>query len=199
MGFGSMYSMDYDPEIMMEEDPNVYPPSEDSLLLIRSLDVQPGESILEIGCGSGIVSLHCAKAGATVTAGDINPAAVELTRRNALKNNLDVEVLLTDVYNSVNGRFDTLIFNLPYLPVDDDVPLAEAWSGGEDGLGPLPRLLEGASEHGKEGWRVVVVVSSLMDQGGLNALLEPYRVEVLGDLSLFFERLRVLQISADDL
>lgn len=76
--------MEYDPDIVIEEDPDVYPPSEDSIFLIRSLDIRPGESVLEIGCGSGIVSLHCAKAGATVTAGDINPVAVELTKRNAL-------------------------------------------------------------------------------------------------------------------
>lgn len=191
--------MEYDPDIVIEEDPDVYPPSEDSIFLIRSLDIRPGESVLEIGCGSGIVSLHCAKAGATVTAGDINPVAVELTKRNALRNSLDVDVLLTDVYGSIDGRFDTIVFNLPYLPVDDDVPLAEAWSGGKDGLGPLPKLIEGASEHGNEGWRAVVVVSSLMDADELDKVLKGHHVEVLGELPLFFETLRVLQISPDEL
>jgi len=54
----------YIPDILVEEDRRVYPPSEDSILLIRCLDVAPGEKVLEIGCGSGIVSLHCAMAGA---------------------------------------------------------------------------------------------------------------------------------------
>lgn len=191
--------MEYNPDILIEERPDVYPPSEDSLLLIESLDVVPGEKVLELGCGSGIVSLHCAEAGAIVTAGDINPSAVELTKRNAMKNNLNVKVLLTDVYGSVEGRFDTVVFNLPYLPVDDDVPLAEAWSGGKDGLGPLPRILEGISEHGNEGWRIVVVVSSLMNQDRLRDLLAPYNATVLGELPLFFEELKVLQISIDEL
>ena len=191
--------MEYDPGIVIGEAPDVYPPSEDSILLIRSFDVVPGEKVLELGCGSGVVSLHCAKAGAIVTAGDINPSAVALTERNAEKNNLDVEVLLTDVYGSVEGRFDTVVFNLPYLPVDDNLPLAEAWSGGEDGLGPLPEILEGVPVHGNEGWRVIVVVSSLMDEEKLDGLLSPYVVTVLGELPLFFEKLRVLQISADDL
>lgn len=191
--------MEYDPGIVIDEAPDVYPPSEDSILLIRSFDVVPGEKVLELGCGSGVVSLHCAKAGAVVTAGDINPSAVVLTERNAEKNNLDIEVLLTDVYGSVEGRFDTVVFNLPYLPVDDDLPLAEAWSGGEDGLGPLPEILEGIPVHGNEGWRVIVVVSSLMDEEKLDGLLSPYVVTVLGELPLFFEKLRVLQISADDL
>lgn len=191
--------MEYDPDISIMDDDNVYPPSEDSIFLIECLNVVPGESILEIGCGSGVVSLHCAKMGAKVTAGDINPVAVELTRKNAKLNDLDINVILTNVYDSISGTFDTIVFNLPYLPVDDDMPLAEAWSGGEDGLGPLPRLLEGTEKHGNDGWRVVVVVSSLMNDEKLRSLLLPYSVKVLGGLPLFFEKLSVLQISADQL
>lgn len=190
--------MEYDPDILIDEAEDVYPPSEDSLLLIRSLDVVPGETVLELGCGSGIVSLHCARSGAVVTAGDINPSAVKLTEKNAEKNNLDIVVLLTDVFGSVNGKFDTVVFNLPYLPVDDDIPLAEAWSGGKDGLGPLPEMLDGMTVHGNNGWRAVVVVSSLMDEERLNDVLKPYKVTILGELPLFFEKLRVLQISADE-
>ncbi|MFA7186385.1 MAG: HemK2/MTQ2 family protein methyltransferase [Victivallales bacterium] len=190
--------MEYDPDILIDEAEDVYPPSEDSLLLIRSLDVVPGETVLELGCGSGIVSLHCARSGAVVTAGDINPSAVKLTEKNAEKNNLDIVVLLTDLFGSVNGKFDTVVFNLPYLPVDDDIPLAEAWSGGKDGLGPLPEMLDGMTVHGNNGWRAVVVVSSLMDEERLNDVLKPYKVTILGELPLFFEKLRVLQISADE-
>lgn len=191
--------MEYDPDISILEDSRVYPPSEDSIFLIECLNLEPDESVLEIGCGSGVVSLHCANVGARVTAGDINPVAVELTKKNAELNDLKINVVLTDVYESVSGTFDTIIFNLPYLPVDDDIPLAEAWSGGEDGLGPLPKLLEGAPKHGNTGWRLVVVVSSLMNDEKLKSLLSPYNVKVLGELPLFFEKLRVLQISADQL
>ena len=55
--------MRYDPGISIATDPDVYPPSEDSILLIESLEVSPGERVLEIGCGSGVVSLHCAANG----------------------------------------------------------------------------------------------------------------------------------------
>ena len=100
----------------------------------------------------------------------------------------------TDVYSNIEGRFDTIVFNLPYLPVEDEGELAKAWSGGPDGLGPLPRLLEGAPEHLLPDGRVVVVVSSLMDRAGLDKTLEGYEVKVLGELPLFFERLQVLEI-----
>ena len=186
--------MEYRPDIRIDEDPDVYPPSDDSILLIESLDVKAGERVLEVGCGSGVVSIHCAANGCAVTAGDINPRAVELTRRNLESNGLSAVVAETDVYSGVEGRFDTIVFNLPYLPVDEEGLLAKAWSGGPDGLGPLPRLLEGAPDHLVKGGRMVLVVSSLMDGRALEDALEGYDVEVLGERRLFFERLSVLEV-----
>jgi len=186
--------MEYDPEIRISEDPDVYPPSEDSQLLIESLKVRDGERILEIGCGSGVVSIHCARNGCLVTSGDVNPRAVELTRKNAADNGVDINVVETDVYSDISGRFDTILFNLPYLPVDEEGLLAKSWSGGPDGLGPLPELLEGAPEHLLEGGRVVVVISSLMDTQALWDLLDGYDVTNIGELKLFFEKLAVLEI-----
>lgn len=186
--------MEYDPSIDIAEDPEVYPPSDDSILLIESLDVIPREKVLEVGCGSGVVSIHCAKNGCYVTAVDVNPRAVELARRNSVANGTDIRVLESDVYGNVDGVFDTIVFNLPYLPVDEGGLLAKAWSGGPDGLGPLPRLLEGAPDHLIPGGRVVVVVSSLTEPRALEEALEGYEVRTIGEQRLFFERLSVLEI-----
>ena len=150
--------------------------------------------MLEVGCGSGVVSIHCARNGCDVIAVDINPLAVELARRNATANDVDIPVSESDVYENVEGRFDTIVFNLPYLPVDEEGLLAKAWSGGPDGLGPLPRLLEGAPGHLNPDGRVVVVVSSLTEPRALEDALEGYEVRTLGEERLFFERLSVLEI-----
>ncbi|MBR4685699.1 MAG: methyltransferase [Candidatus Methanomethylophilaceae archaeon] len=186
--------MDYDPEIRILSDPDVYPPSDDSILFIQSLNMRNGERVLEIGCGSGVVSIHCAKNGCVVTSGDINPKAVELTRKNAAENGVDITVVETDVYSNIEGRFDTVLFNLPYLPVDEDGLLARSWSGGPDGLGPLPDLLSGSPDHLNPNGRIVVVISSLMDTQALWDLLDDYDVENIGELKLFFEKLAVLEI-----
>jgi len=186
--------MDYDPEIRILSDPDVYPPSDDSILFIQSLNVKNGERVLEIGCGSGVVSIHCAKNGCIVTSGDINPKAVELTKKNAAENGVDITVVETDVYSNIEGRFDTVLFNLPYLPVDEDGLLARSWSGGPDGLGPLPDLLSGSPDHLNPNGRIVVVISSLMDTQALWDLLDDYDVENIGELKLFFEKLAVLEI-----
>lgn len=186
--------MEYRPDYDIKERDDVYPPSDDSILLIESLNVSPGERILEIGCGSGVVSIHCAKNGCTVTAVDINPSAVECTEENARLNGVAIDVRGSDLFQNVPERFDTIVFNLPYLPVIDEGELAKAWSGGEDGMGPLPRLMTESKDHLYNGGRVVVVVSSLMDQDKLNALLSKYEVKKLGEVPLFFERLEVLEI-----
>lgn len=187
--------MEFRPEIEIDLFDDVYPPSEDSELLIRSLNVKKGERILEIGCGSGVISLHCAFNGCDVTSVDINPRAVECTRHNAEKNNIILKVFLSDLYENVEGSFDTIVFNLPYLPVDDEGMLAKAWSGGEDGLGPLPELLKGSDSHLNADGRIVVVTSSLMDQQKLERLLRGYKVRRTGELPLFFEKLSVLEIT----
>lgn len=187
--------MEYDPDIIIDEHPDVYPPSEDSILLIECLDVRKGERVLEIGCGSGVVSIHCASNGCDVTSVDINPYAVELTGSNFCRNGLKGDVSVSDVYSNVEGRFDTIIFNLPYLPTEDDIGIiSKAWDGGSDGMGPLPELLNGAPEHLLPNGRVVIVVSSLMDKNALDNALSGLEVKVLGELPLFFEVLRVLEI-----
>ncbi len=187
--------MKYDPTIIISERDDVYPPSEDSILLIESLDIEIGERILEVGCGSGVVSIHCAKNGGIVTSVDINPSAVELCSFNFKQNNLIGDVRYSDLYQNVPEKFDTIFFNLPYLPVEEEGMLEKAWSGGEDGLGPLPNLIEGARTHLLPNGRLVVVVSSLMDQNALDSCLKGLKVKSLGELSLFFEKLHVLEIT----
>ena len=97
------------------------------------------------------------------------------------------------VFSSLSYMF-TRVFNLPYLPVDDEGMLAKAWSGGKDGMGPLPELLAQSPDHLSDGGRIVVVVSSLMDQAALSELLKGYKVKEKGRLPLFFEKLSVLEI-----
>ncbi len=69
-------------------------------------------SVLDIGTGTGILALAAASLGATPVVGiDIDPAAVEVARRNAASNRLDVTVSETAL-DQLTGEFDLVLVNM---------------------------------------------------------------------------------------
>lgn len=73
--------------LLLEIPPGVHPPPASSVLLAGLLDVGEKESVLELGCGSGMLSIAAAKLGAgRVVATDVDPGALAATLRNARKN-----------------------------------------------------------------------------------------------------------------
>ena len=115
----------------------VYPPREDSALLHRALlklQGPPGR-LLEIGCGTGVISHSMAKSGWEVVAIDPNPFAVACARSlygvemKVLEGEMKVlEGALEDGPHLNHGLFDVIAWNPPYLePIDDRLgPLEEA-------------------------------------------------------------------------
>jgi len=151
-------------------DPGVYEPAEDTFLLADDLDVGQGEKVLELGTGCGILSILAAKAGAEVVATEINPAALECARANAIVHGVEdrIELRLGDLFDPVAGEcFDLVVFNPPYLPVSRDealgTPLDLAWEAGQDGRAVIDRFLRGLPNHLKPNGRASFVQSSLTD------------------------------------
>ena len=180
----------FDPAIAIDVDPEVYNPSDDSFLMLKTVEVHPGETLLEMGPGSGIISVHAAKAGAKVTAADVNPYAVECTRRNALKNDTKVEVVKSDLFENVEGLFDVIVFNPPYLADEATSTswIERSWTGGKEGSEVAIRFMEDVWKHLAPNGRVYMILSSL---GGLTNILkasrERFQAEVLEEKHMFFE------------
>ena len=187
--------MRYDPSLQIEECEHVYPPREDTLLLLEALEVGRGERLLEMGSATGTISVHCAASGAVVTAADINPHAVSCTRRNAERNGLEIEVVHSDLFLDLPGRFDVMIINPPYLPGEERGDMEASWAGGEDGTRVLERFLIDAPGHLNDGGRLYVLMSSMMRAASLNCVLSQYRRERLGVKKLFFEELWVERLT----
>jgi release factor glutamine methyltransferase len=181
-------------QIHIKECPGVYPPREDTYLLLESIDVEKDEEVLEIGCGTGIISIHCAMAGAIVTAVDIKEEAVQCTRGNAERNSVPVNVYRSDLFSAITGQFDIIIFNPPYLPVDKDTYESISWAGGADGVEVLQRFLRSVLLFLKKTGRIFIVVSSLMNQDTLKELLVPFKVDFIAKRKMFFEELTVLRL-----
>lgn len=89
------------------------------------------KSFLELGCGTGMISTLAAKKGAMVVASDINPAAIENVRLNAAKNKVELDPILSDLFEKLPSQtFDYIIINPPYYPKDPDSRAEEAWFCG---------------------------------------------------------------------
>jgi release factor glutamine methyltransferase len=74
-----------------------------------------GKNVLEIGCGSGIITLYAARKSSQVTAVDISPAAVENTKMNLAAHGIaNVIVHLSDGFQRVQGSFDVVLSNPPW-------------------------------------------------------------------------------------
>lgn len=91
------------------------------------------KSFLEVGCGSGLISIFAAKQGAMVTGLDISPAAQKCTSENALKNNVTIKVLLSDMFSALpDSFFDIVMINPPYFKKDPQSFAEHAWCAGTD-------------------------------------------------------------------
>lgn len=78
-----------------------------------------GKKILELGAGSGLISLVVAKLGAIVTASDINPHAIQAIKESTLQNKLNISIIESDLFNNIKlQEFDYIIINPPYFPRD---------------------------------------------------------------------------------
>ena len=105
--------------------PTVYPPREDTdLMANRLIQLGPGKGrkFLEIGCGSGALSILASSLGWNVHACDINPFAVAATRGNMAKN-LQAGTIKEGGIGPdgfpFEDKFDLIIWNLPYIPADE--------------------------------------------------------------------------------
>ena len=85
-----------------------------SQLLLKCLEVNEGETVLDVGCGYGPLGLSLAKAyGVQATMVDINNRALDLARQNAERNKVEVTIFQSNIYEQVEGKFDHVISNPP--------------------------------------------------------------------------------------
>jgi cyclopropane-fatty-acyl-phospholipid synthase len=77
----------------------------------RKLRLQPGDNVVEAGCGWGALALHMAKHyGVTVTAYNISKEQVALARQRAREEGLDGQVeFIEDDYRNIRGEFDAFV------------------------------------------------------------------------------------------
>ncbi len=124
--------------------------------LLRTLRLKP-KRILDLCTGSGCLAILAARAfpRAAVDASDISAAALEVAARNVRKHRARVRLIRSDLFEKVDGRYDLIISNPPYvatpamrrLPAEYRHEPGLALGGGREGLDFVARILAAAAAH----------------------------------------------------
>jgi len=159
---------------------NVYTPREDSLLLADVIwEFNDIGKVLDMGTGSGIQAIIISKKAEKVLGVDINPDAIKLAKENARINKAkNISFIVSDLFDKVNGKFDLILFNAPYLPVEDKIKGAEQWSGGKTGREILERFAVNVKKYLKKDGIILIVISSLTGLKETKKLFNKYGFEV---------------------
>jgi D-alanine-D-alanine ligase len=174
--------------VTLETPEGVHAPTASSTQLANHIDVRPGDCVLDLGCGSGVLSIAAARLGARlVMATDLNPDALDATRTNALKNGVDDKLvtLASSWYDGLEEhilkthgirQFDVIIATPPQTPG----PRAFGPKyGGPHGIDKLLAVIEGAPPflEPKDG-RLWLLAITLADTAALLALLRQKFLDV---------------------
>lgn len=131
-------------------------------LLIEN--VQPKGSVLDLGCGYGIIGIAFLRRhkNITVVLSDVNSRAVELTKENLASLQLVAEVRQSDLFENIDENFDTIATNPPYAA----------------GRHVCYAMIEGSHAHLNKGGKLYVVARHA--KGG--RMLEKKMKEVFGNV-----------------
>jgi len=181
------------PVCLMEE---VYKPGEDSYLLQRHVEQLVSGRVLDMGTGSGIQAVTAALKDnvSHVFAVDINPAALIAVEKRAITYGVfdKIDLQLSDLFGSIEGLFDWILFNTPYLPSEGDADEV-SWAGGEIGGELIRQFLDNAQDYLDLDGSILMIYSS---QSGLSADdFSGYKFELLEEIGMFFEKIYCVRLS----
>ena len=150
--------------------------------------------VLEVGCGSGLISQELAARVHSLLATDINPHAVRAAKERG------IEVVRSDLFLGIRGKFDLILFNPPYLPTSSE-ERSDSWinyalDGGESGRETIDRFLKDLPDRLRPDGRALLLISSLTGlkevQG--RAMAAGLAVKTVASAGCFFEQLHVLRL-----
>ncbi len=169
----------------------IYQPAEDSFFFADFLKIYLSEnavsSYLDMGTGSGILAKTAEKFldNKKILGADINSEAVSELKKcgfSAIESNL---------FENVDGFFDLITFNAPYLPLDSREPVSSriATTGGKDGDEVSLRFLEQAVRYLSSGGKIFLLISSLTPRDKINR----FNPKVVARKEMFMEELLILE------
>lgn len=179
----------------------VYPPSDDTFLVLDKLKLNGGELVLDVGTGTGILAIKCALRGCYVVGIDINKVAVKNARFNAKVNNVEelTSFLCSDATSALRDecKFDVIVMNPPYLPSTDISSMDDpSWNGGPDGTSLIIRVIKELHRILSKRGKLYFVISSLSNYDNVFSLLKimGFQSTILAKKKFWFEELFLVEV-----
>lgn len=135
-----------------------------SRLLIENAEINKNDSVLDLGCGIGIIGIFLKKLNPTIKIlfSDISIRALELTSINLKNNKIDGQLIDSNIYDNISGKFDVIVTNPPMAA----------------GRNICFNIIEGAKDHLNKGGSLQLVARH--QKGG--RMLAEHMKEVFGNV-----------------
>ncbi len=175
----------------------VYPPAEDSELLLETAlkEVREDDEVLEVGVGSGFVAERIKEKCRFLLATDINPYACKVVKEKG------IDVVRTDLVKGIRKKFTLILFNPPYLELDEVEKkgdwIEKAIDGGKGGIEVICRFLDLVREVLDERGRIILIVSSFNVPHVFEEIEKRgFMWKIVAKRYLFFEELYALKLES---
>jgi release factor glutamine methyltransferase len=175
--------------------PGVYEPREDSFVLADAVTKLKAKTVLDMGCGTGIIGIAAALCGAKVWFVDVDERAVENAKKNtSIAGIKHATFVKSDLFERIGAaRFELIAFNPPYIEcaIHENVAVC----GGLKGREVLDRFLAEMEHYLTPGGRVLFLQSTLNGVGKTERILQEHGFAwaIVSRLPLFFEELLVFE------
>jgi len=145
------------------------PETEELVELILAENSEENLKVLDIGTGSGAIALALAKNRPdwTITASDISQEALDLARKNAEIQNLNIFLKKSDCFSEISSKYDIIVSNPPYISRSDESEVGLnvlhsephlALFADEDGLAIYRRIAEEAKDYLNDGGKIYLEI-----------------------------------------
>lgn len=161
------------------------------------------KKLIEVGCGSGLISIWAAKQRADVTAIDISKTAIENTSVNAKRNHVTFSIIQSDLFSSVaQQNFDWIVINPPYYAKKVNTESELAWHCGEN-FEYFESLFQQLPKYSNNSTQTVMVLTKGCDLESIFSVGKKYGIsfdlihekKVLFDEKDYLFRLKIINSS----
>ncbi|MBH1940470.1 peptide chain release factor N(5)-glutamine methyltransferase [Mobilitalea sibirica] len=173
-----------------EVNEHVLIPRQDTECLVEEvLKICHNKSVLDLCTGSGCIIISLTKLGSlkSATGSDISDKALITAKRNANRLNTEVEFLHSDLFDNIEGVYDIIVSNPPYIPTKEikelmpevrDFEPITALDGSSDGLLFYRNIIASLNRYLKKGGYIFFEIGHNQGMDVSNLLLKEGFIEV---------------------